>query len=76
MQLNKYKIYIIIFVILLLSILLLYHTNEHFAGALLQLYAKGPQDYYLTGNESLFPYYYPNYYSYNDTYIRCNQYYY
>lgn len=38
--------------------------NEHFAGALMQLYSKGPQDEYLTNSNHLFPYFYnTNYYN-------------
>ena len=61
----KYKIHIIIFIIIALGIFLLYNHKETFAGALLQLYAKGPQDYYLTGDTNLsynYPYYYPYYF--------------
>lgn len=67
MNIRKYKINIIILIIFGLCLYLLYNHREHFAGALLQLYAKGPQDYYLTGerfpyNEPLYnPYYYPYY---------------
>ena len=51
------KIHIIIFIIIALAIFLLYNYKENFAGALLQLYAKGPQDYYLTGDNELSYYY-------------------
>lgn len=55
----KQKFYIIIFIIIILFLILLYLNKENFSGALLQLYTKGPQDYYLTGDT--FPYYYPMY---------------
>ncbi len=68
---TKYKIQIIIVIIIALAIFLLYNYKENFAGALLQLYAKGPQDYYLTGDNYSYynPYYYygryyPRYYIY------------
>ena len=57
--------YVIISIILLLIILILYRYKENNSGALIQLAAKGPQDYYLTGMDSLYPYYYyPYYYPY------------
>ena len=43
---------IILFVVFYLS-----KHNEHYAGALIQLYSKGPQDSYLTNNDH--NYYYP-----------------
>lgn len=52
---------IILFVIY--SLIYSTYTNEHFAGALTQLYAKGPQDTYLYGNvdKYIYPYSYPPY---------------
>jgi hypothetical protein len=42
--------YIIIILIIIFTVFYLYDKNdEKFAGALMQLYAKGPQDLYLTG---------------------------
>ena len=66
---TKIVLLIVLFIILLL---VFYNKNEH-AGALMQLYAKGPQDYYLTGTDELypyyyFPYYYPYYYPYYSRY--------
>ena len=58
---NKKIILIIIFLIVLLFYLYNKH-EEQFAGALLQLYAKGPQDRYLTGDDRYF------YYPYNPIY--------
>ena len=54
---------IIIIIILLIILFLLYkHQQEKYgSGALLQLYAKGPQDRYLTYNP-VYPYY--GYYGY------------
>jgi len=60
--------YTIILIIILTILLFIYKHKENNTGALVQLVAKGPQDYYLTGTNSLFPYYpyypfyYPNYY--------------
>jgi len=68
----KQKLYIIIFIIIILFLILLYVNKENFSGALLQLYAKGPQDYYLTGDT--FPHYYPMYNPYY--YPMYNPYYY
>ena len=50
----------VILVLMLISVLLyLFNKKENYAGALIQLYSKGPQDYYLTGD---YPYYYGNSY--------------
>jgi hypothetical protein len=52
----------IMFVLIIILILyLLYDKNENYGGALTQLYAKGPQDIYLTGNDYI-------YYPYNPIY--------
>jgi hypothetical protein len=58
---TRQKLYIVIFIIIVLLLIFLYVHKENFSGALLQLYAKGPQDYYLTGDGDTFPYYYPVY---------------
>ncbi len=42
-------LFIILFIILYLS-----NHNEHYAGALIQLYSKGPQDSYLTNEDHIF----------------------
>ncbi len=50
---------ITIIIILLIILFLLYkHQREKYgSGALLQLYAKGPQDRYLTDNKYSYPYF-------------------
>jgi hypothetical protein len=56
---------IILILLILLIITFLYDYKENNSGALVQLYAKGSQDIYLTGSDSLYPYYYsyyPRYY--------------
>ena len=53
------KLVIYIIIILIVIYLLFNKKQENQSGALLQLYAKGPQDYYLT--DDTFPYYYPIY---------------
>ena len=63
----------ILIIIIILIILFLYRYKENNTGALVQLYAKGPQDYYLTGTDGLYPYYYfpyyfPYYYPYYSRY--------
>ena len=58
---NK-KIRIILILILLVVLLYLFNKKENYSGALIQLYSKGPQDYYITGD---YPYYYQYYYPYN-----------
>ncbi len=64
---NSNKIKIIFVIILILVILYLSNKKENYGGALVQLYSKGPQDYYLTGDYPYYsysyPYYYPYYYS-------------
>ena len=60
------KIIIVILILLLLIIILSPH-NEHYTGALMQLYSKGPQDEYLTNSDHLYPYFYNNY-NYNPLY--------
>ena len=54
---------IIIIIVLVLIVFLLYKKhNEKYTGAFLQLYAKGPQDLYLTGAPfHRVPYHYPYY---------------
>jgi hypothetical protein len=55
----------ILFILLIVLFLVLYLSkhNEHYAGALIQLYSKGPQDRYLTNNSHIY-----DYYSYNPVY--------
>ena len=55
----------ILFILLIILLLVLYLSkhNEHYAGALIQLYSKGPQDRYLTNNNHIY-----DYYSYNPIY--------
>ena len=55
---NK-KVRIILIIVLVLAGIFLFDKKENYAGALIQLYSKGPQDYYLTGD---YPYSYPYYY--------------
>lgn len=59
---KKVKIFLII--ILIIVLLYLFNKKENYAGALIQLYSKGPQDYYLTGDYpyTYYPYYYGNRY--------------
>ena len=52
---------IIIILIILIILYALYDKNENYAGALIQLYAKGPQDAYLTDDKYM-------YYPYNPIY--------
>jgi len=54
-------IIICLIVFILYSLAYSTYTNEHFAGALTQLYAKGPQDTYLYGNVNKYIYPYPFY---------------
>lgn len=59
--------YLIVFIIIVFVLYILvynYIKNEKFAGALTQLYAKGPQDRYLYGNVEKYIYPYPYQYSY------------
>jgi hypothetical protein len=61
------KTRILLLLVLILVVLYLINKRENYAGALTQLYAKGPQDYYLTGYPTYYnPYYYryPYYYPY------------
>ena len=58
---------IILLIILIIVILYLSNKQENYGGALVQLYSKGPQDNYLTGD-------YPNYNSYNPYYNPYNPY--
>jgi len=56
-----------IFIILLLVTLLVWNYREPFDGALVQLYAKGPLDTYLSGDawkHQYYPYYFSPYYPY------------
>jgi len=57
---NK-KTRILLILILLVVLIYLFNKKENYSGALIQLYSKGPQDYYLTGD---YPYYYQYYYPY------------
>ena len=70
---NKFNIpkiiLIVLFIIVLSTIIdecnLFKNYAEHYnSGTLLQLYAKGPQDRYLTNSDYIWPYYYfnPSYY--------------
>lgn len=52
----------------IIIILLIIDKKEDFSGALTQLYSKGPQDYYLIGDDA-YKYYYWNYYPYNYPYM-------
>jgi hypothetical protein len=63
------KIITIIIVILFIIVILYDKHEEQFAGALMQLYAKGPQDMYLTGlnNRNMYQSDYI-YYPYNPLY--------
>jgi hypothetical protein len=54
------KIFLIISIILLAILYLSKIQENNGTGALVQLAAKGPQDLYLTGTNSLYPYYYPS----------------
>lgn len=53
----------IIIIIIIVLLLLLTNDKENFSmGALTQLYSKGPQDTYLTGDAwKYFPYWWDNY---------------
>jgi len=68
---------IVIIIILLLIVLFLIPKIEGYSqGALTQLFAKGPQDLYLTGPSHVFPYNYPFdnwYYPYGYTRMRKSQ---
>lgn len=65
---NK-KIKILLILILLVVLIYLFNKKENYSGALIQLYSKGPQDYYLTGDYPYYyQYYYPYYYPYNYRY--------
>lgn len=67
-------VFLIVLLILLFMSMMMNYKCELFAGALTQLYAKGPQDIYLTGYDHIYPtlfwniptrmynYYYPLYY--------------
>jgi len=56
---------LIILIVLFIAVLILFYNKQEHAGALMQLYAKGPQDYYLTGDTDYYiPYYYPPPYMY------------
>ncbi len=61
----KYALYIILIVII--GYLLFNKKQENQSGALLQLYAKGPQDDYLTYPNFYFPPYYG--YGYNNHFM-------
>ena len=58
----------LIFILLIILFVILYLSkhNEYYAGALIQLYSKGPQDSYLTNNDHIYNYY--DYYPYNPVY--------
>ena len=53
-MLNKKSL--IIFIIIIVIIYIKYNNYDEQFGALTQLYAKGPQDMYLTGNSYILPY--------------------
>lgn len=61
---NK-KIKIVLLIMIIIVFVYLLNKKENYAGALIQLYSKGPQDYYLTGD---YPYTY--YYGYGYGYRR------
>lgn len=53
-------IIIIICVVLLIALGIFIYKNETFAGAMVQMYAKGPEDHYLTTDTDQYipPYFY------------------
>jgi len=53
-MLNKKSL--IIFIIIIVIIYIKYNNGDEQFGALTQLYAKGPEDMYLTGNSYILPY--------------------
>jgi hypothetical protein len=68
-----------LFILLIILFIVLYLSkhNEHYAGALIQLYSRGPQDRYLTNDDHIYynpynPYLYNPVYPYNgyDGYYR------
>ena len=59
----------IIFCVIIIAVILLtlYKKNETFAGAMTQMYAKGPEDHYLTTNTDQYipPFLYYNNWTWN-----------